>query len=131
MDISVSISTAWNTTFIGEELAAMIAQHDAKGEDVVEARWTDPSVGKPERAKTGVTDSDGAVPTKDERRTDRLSRNDWLTKALRKRGIGCGWCRTRRILRKVARWCRPAFWTGNTDPVFIPKEQNPKQRASV
>jgi hypothetical protein len=33
----------------------------------------DPRVGKPQRAKMGVTDSRGAVPTKDERRTDRLS----------------------------------------------------------
>jgi hypothetical protein len=33
----------------------------------------DPHVGKPQRAKIGVTGSRGAVPTKDERRTDRLS----------------------------------------------------------
>ena len=59
----------------------MLVQHDARGEGVVEVGWIDPSVGKPQRAKIGVTDSRGAVPTKDERRTDRLSMMDWLTKA--------------------------------------------------
>ena len=78
----------------------MIVQHDARGEGVVEVGWIDPSVGKPQRAKIGVTDSRGAVPTKDERRTDRLSMMNWLTKAPRKLGIGCGRCRTRRTLRK-------------------------------
>jgi hypothetical protein len=39
MDISVSFSTGWNTAFIGEGLVAMVVQHDAKGEGVVEARW--------------------------------------------------------------------------------------------
>ncbi len=48
----------------------------------------------------GATDSRGAVPTKDERRTDRLSMMNWLTKAPRKLGIGYGRCRTRRTLRK-------------------------------
>jgi hypothetical protein len=93
----------------------------------VKARWIDPSVGDSQRAKMGVTNSRGTVPTKDERKTDRLSMMNRLTKAPRKLAIGCGRCRTRRILRKVAWWCQPASWTGNANPAFIPKEQSPKQ----
>jgi hypothetical protein len=78
----------------------MIAEHDARGEGVVEARWIDPSVGKPQGKKIRVTNSRGAVPTKDERKTDRLSMMNRLTKAPRKLGIGCGRCRTRRIVPK-------------------------------
>ena len=72
IDVSVTFSTGWNTAFIGEGLVAMIVQHDARGEGVVEVGWIDPSVGKPQRAKMGVTDSRSAVPTKDERRTARF-----------------------------------------------------------
>jgi hypothetical protein len=127
MDISVSFSTARNVAFIVEGLVAMVVWHDARGEGVVGAKWIDPSVGKPQGAKMGFMDSDGAVPTRDERKTDRVSMMNQLTQAPQKLGIGCGRCRTRRILRKVARWYQPAFWTGNTDPSFIPKEQSPKQ----
>jgi hypothetical protein len=79
----------------------------------------------------GVPDSRGAVPTKGERRTDRLSIMNWLTKAPRKLGIGCGRCRTRHIQRKVARWCQPASWTGNTNPAFIPKNKAPNRAPDI
>src|SRR3712207_456175 len=68
-------------------------------------------------------DSRGVIPTKDERSTDRLLLMNWLTKASRKLGTGCGRCRTRHIQREVARWCQPASWTGNANPAFIPKNK--------
>lgn len=83
--------------------------------------------GEATRAKMGVTGSGRAVPTKGERKTNRLSRMDWLTGARWKLGNGRGRCRTRRIPREVARRCQPACWTGNIDPAFILKEQSPEQ----
>jgi hypothetical protein len=79
----------------------------------------------------GVPDSCGAIPTKDERRTDRLSMLNWLAKASRKLGIGCGRCRTRHIQREVARWCQPASWTRNTNPAFISKNKTPNRTPDI